>query len=309
MTLLASGERCPLVRAPGAENHVIWRCGEKKQCPMHFLGEPFRDIWGKQWTWRRLKSAQKKTGKDRLMNFTMSFFKKPLLDLQTQQVWQSFPHFSRWNCVLEDWEDTSKWLLKIKVWDESVNHCESACQLLTIQVATIWQCWYNADTMLIQCWYNADTMLIQCWYNADIAHLYMIHLHDINMVYTLSIYTMNGHLWPDAMNVCFSFMVRFGHQEHSRTITPVQGWQRGFVISRAALGAKHAAGFVQNTMEHAEDLRGGPSWGGCRKRFGNVSMCCISFEYVPFNIGTVHVYYIYIYIYIHIEIEVGIDEK
>ena len=32
----------------------------------------------------------------------------------------------------------------------------------------------------------------------------MIHLHDINMVYTLSIYTMNGHLWPDAMNVCFT---------------------------------------------------------------------------------------------------------
>ena len=29
---------------PGAENHVIWRCGEKKQCPMHFLGKSFRDI-------------------------------------------------------------------------------------------------------------------------------------------------------------------------------------------------------------------------------------------------------------------------
>ena len=26
---------------------------------------------------------------------------------------------------------------------------------------------------------------------------------------------MNGHLWPDAKNVCFSFMVRFGHQEPS----------------------------------------------------------------------------------------------
>ena len=29
--------------------------------------------------------------------------------------------------------------------------------------------------------------------------------------------------------------------------------------------AKDAAGFVQNTMEHAEDLRRGPSWGECGK--------------------------------------------
>jgi hypothetical protein len=155
-------------------------------------------------------------------------------------------------------------------------------------------------------------MLIQCWYCSFVDDTFTWYKHGLYTIYIHYEWTPLARCneclfhwaWPrviqnrsDSIGITvhffFSFMVRFGHQEHSRTITPVQGWQRGFVISRAALGAKHAAGFVQNTMEHAEDLRGGPSWGGCRKRFGNVSMCCISFEYVPFNIGTVHVYYIY----------------
>lgn len=68
----------------------------KETMPDAFLGGTIPGYLGKTVNLAKTQKRAKKTGKDRLMNFTMSsFLKKPLLDLQTQQVWQSFPQFSR----------------------------------------------------------------------------------------------------------------------------------------------------------------------------------------------------------------------
>jgi len=68
----------------------------KETMPDAFFGGTIPGYLGKTVNLAKTQKCATKTGKDRLMNFTMSsFFKKPLLDLQTQQVWQSFPQFSR----------------------------------------------------------------------------------------------------------------------------------------------------------------------------------------------------------------------